>query len=80
MSGTNSYQDLFEKAACCVAIPTYNNLKTLPDVLDSVQQYTVNIIVINDGSTDGTEEFLKTYENLTVINFPSKLKNPGWFL
>jgi glycosyltransferase involved in cell wall biosynthesis len=58
----------------CVIVPTYNNYKTLARVLDSVLEYTKNVIVVNDGSTDSTAEILKNYSNLTQIHHP---KNAG---
>ncbi|WP_395047323.1 DUF2062 domain-containing protein [Flavobacterium sp.] len=58
----------------CVIVPTYNNHKTLARVLDSVLEYTTNVIVVNDGSTDSTAEILKNYSNLTQIHHP---KNAG---
>lgn len=58
----------------CVIIPTYNNYKTLARVLDSVLEYTPNVIVVNDGSTDSTAEILKNYSNFTQIHHP---KNAG---
>jgi glycosyltransferase involved in cell wall biosynthesis len=58
----------------CVIVPTYNNHKTLARVLDSVLEYTANVIIVNDGSTDSTSEILKGYPNLTQIHFS---KNSG---
>jgi glycosyltransferase involved in cell wall biosynthesis len=58
----------------CVIVPTYNNHKTLARVLDSVLEYTTNVIVVNDGSTDSTVEILKKYSNLIQIHHP---KNAG---
>lgn len=54
----------------CVLIPTYNNAKTLKRVIDGVLEYTENIIVVNDGSTDSTQEILSQYLHITVINLP----------
>lgn len=54
----------------CVLIPTYNNAKTLKRVIDGVLEYTENIIVVNDGSTDSTQEILSQYLQITVINLP----------
>lgn len=51
----------------CVIVPTYNNGKTLRRVLDSVLQYTSNIIVVNDGSTDNTAAILAEYPNLVHL-------------
>src|SRR4051794_14530757 len=40
------------------AIPVYNEERHLAHVLDEVRPYAANILVINDGSTDGTGELL----------------------
>lgn len=51
-----------------IIICTYNRKQFLPETLESIfnQQYSpVEIIVIDDGSTDDTEELIKTYsENI----------------
>ena len=60
----------------CVLIPTYNNHKTLSRVLDGVLQYTQNVIVVNDGSTDTTAQILSKYPQLTVLTL-SKNKGKG---
>jgi uncharacterized protein (TIGR03546 family) len=59
---------------CCVIVPTYNNDRTLKQVLDGVLQYTQSIIVINDGSTDGTSKILFQYPQLVLIQMD---KNKG---
>lgn len=58
----------------CVIIPTYNNHKTLKRVIDGVLQYTTNIIVVNDGSTDSTSEIINSY---SIIDSISISKNQG---
>lgn len=59
----------------CVLIPTYNNHKTLQRVVDGVLQYTTNVIVINDGSTDTTPEILKQYSQIEILSvYPNKGK------
>ncbi len=55
---------------CCVIIPTYNNEKTLKEVIEGVLNYTSNIIIVNDGSTDNTSTILKEYSNLIQIHLP----------
>lgn len=54
----------------CVIIPTYNNAKTLKRVIDGVLEYTSDIFIINDGSTDETSEILKNYLQINLINLP----------
>ncbi|MGE5528335.1 MAG: glycosyltransferase family 2 protein [Patescibacteria group bacterium] len=44
-----------------VIIPTFNNDRTLEKVLLSTLEYTANIIVVNDGSTDRTGAILERY-------------------
>lgn len=59
---------------CCVIIPTYNNHKTLKRVIDGVLEYTQNVLVINDGSTDTTVEILAWFSNIEQVHIP---KNKG---
>ena len=59
----------------CVVIPTYNNEKTLATVIDSVLEYGVAIVVVNDGSTDRTNAILDPYkEKIKIVSYP---KNRG---
>lgn len=57
----------------CVIIPTYNNEKTLSRVLNKTLEFTSNIIVINDGSTDSTEQILNNYPQIILINQPKNM-------
>lgn len=54
----------------CVVIPTFNNSKTLKRVIDGVLDYTQNIIVVNDGSTDSTSLILNDFAQISIINLP----------
>jgi glycosyltransferase involved in cell wall biosynthesis len=74
MKPTLSQHDLPDSTSFCVIVPTYNNHKTLKKVLDSVLDFTPNVIIVNDGSTDSTPEILKSYSELTQIHHP---KNSG---
>ena len=54
-----------------VIIPTYNRAHILPRALDSVlaqTQLPIEIIVVNDGSTDGTKSVLSNYSGLKIID------------
>jgi glycosyltransferase involved in cell wall biosynthesis len=65
----------FKSEHCCVLIPTYNNSATLKNVIENVSLYTDNIIVVNDGSTDSTEEILRSFPGLDVLSYsPNKGK------
>lgn len=68
-----SQQELIDSTSFCVIVPTYNNHKTLKRVLDSVLNFTSNVIIVNDGSTDETSEILKSYSQLTQIHHPKNI-------
>lgn len=60
-----------------VIIPTYNREKYLKELLDSIKdKKNIEIIVIDDASTDNTKELLKKYNqnNITII---TNKKNKG---
>lgn len=63
-------QNAISEKKICVLVPTYNNEKTLNRVIDGILEYTRNIIVVNDGSTDSTSEILSHYYQIQVINLP----------
>jgi glycosyltransferase involved in cell wall biosynthesis len=55
----------------CVVIPTYNNSQTLEQVIVATLEYTANVIVVNDGSTDQTGRVLERYQDrIEIITFP----------
>lgn len=63
-----------EKFNCCIVIPTFNNAKTLSNLLLDLSILSDRLIVVNDGSTDETSEVLGQYENTGIIQFE---KNRG---
>ncbi len=69
----SQYQSSFEEYNACVIVPTYNNAGTLAAVLASVLEYTHRVIVVNDGSTDRTNEVLATFPGLDVVSFPKNM-------
>ncbi|OXB02758.1 DUF2062 domain-containing protein [Flavobacterium pectinovorum] len=73
MQSTLSQQELLNSTNFCVIVPTYNNQKTLKKVLDSILDFTQNIIIVNDGSTDETSEILKQYSQFTQIHHPKNI-------
>ena len=50
-----------------VAIPVYNESKTLLTVLRQVRQYANRIVVVDDGSTDDTPQLLDAEPGISVI-------------
>ena len=64
----------FNELYCCVIIPTYNNQKTIGNIVRESLTYTNHIIVVNDGATDDTPIILKQFENkITIIHQPKNL-------
>jgi glycosyltransferase involved in cell wall biosynthesis len=49
------------------AIPVYNEERHVEGVLREVRRYSPHILVVNDGSTDGTGELLAREEGLHVV-------------
>jgi glycosyltransferase involved in cell wall biosynthesis len=58
-----------QAANVCVLIPTYNNAGTVADVIKSVLDYTPHIIVVNDGSTDDTQQLLPQFSSIQLISY-----------
>jgi glycosyltransferase involved in cell wall biosynthesis len=52
------------------AIPVYNEERHLEHVLHEVRRYTPQILVVNDGSTDGTAALLARHPGVTVLAHP----------
>ncbi len=49
------------------AIPVYNEARYVESVLGEVRRYSPRILVVNDGSTDGTADILAHQKGLEVI-------------
>jgi glycosyltransferase involved in cell wall biosynthesis len=72
----SNYFEKFNQLKCCVVIPTFNNASTLAQVLDGILGYTSNVIVVNDGSTDNTQDVLLNFKGIEVLH-NSKNKGKG---
>jgi glycosyltransferase involved in cell wall biosynthesis len=57
------------------AIPVYNEARHVEKVLDGVRPYTSDILLVNDGSTDGTADLLARLDGPRVVTHP---KNRGY--
>jgi glycosyltransferase involved in cell wall biosynthesis len=76
----NDILKIMNQSEICVLIPAYNCEKTVENVVKSVLQYTDNVIVVNDGSTDETENILSPFEKqITLISY-KKNKGKGYAL
>src|SRR5215203_6598861 len=53
-----------------IAIPVFNERKYVEAVLDKVKQFHPDILVIDDGSTDGTAEYLQSRDDIQLIRHP----------
>jgi glycosyltransferase involved in cell wall biosynthesis len=63
-----------DKNDISVIIPTFNRLWCLPQAIESCRnnKFKTEIIVVDDGSTDGTWDWLQTVADITPI------KQPNW--
>lgn len=50
-----------------IAIPVFNERKTVGRVLDKVKRFHPDILLIDDGSTDGTGRFLAARQDIQLI-------------
>lgn len=57
-----------------VVLPTYNNSNTLNAVLEDVGRYTDDILVVNDGSTDNTQQILDSHQIRKINYSPNRGK------
>ena len=72
-------KEKFTALKCCVLLPTYNNSKTLEQVIKDVLEYSNDVCVVNDGSTDNTTEILSRYPTLKVLSYTPN-QGKGWAL
>ena len=64
----------------CVVIPTYNNSGTLRNGVERVLTQCADVIVVNDGCTDGSAEILSSFgSRVTVVDY-GKNRGKGYAL
>lgn len=71
---TIQYRETLSRLKCAVIIPTYNNAGTIGEVIAGVKDYAKDILVVNDGSTDGTSEILHSIPGIEILEYA---KNRG---
>ncbi len=70
-------------AKLSVIIPVYNEIKTIEEILNKVMNASLQegiekeIIIVDDGSIDGTREYLKRLGNQIKVIFHEKNKGKG---
>lgn len=73
------YRTVYDKDLVSVIIPTYNRAETITKVLDAYKEQTystIELIVVDDNSTDNTEEVVKNWGKVKYI----KTTNEGYGL
>ena len=50
------------------ALPVYNEVGYVSEILDQVVQHADHVLVVDDGSTDGTSELLATRRDVQVVS------------
>jgi len=53
------------------AIPVYNEVRYIEKVLAEVRRFSPDILLVNDGSSDGTTEVLAKQRDVTVLTHPT---------
>ncbi len=64
-----SQHHIFERLKVCILVPTYNNAKTLENLLNDLKVFDAYIIVVNDGSTDDTENILLKFAGIHSVSY-----------
>ena len=64
-----SILDTLRARAICVVIPTYNNAATIERVVKGCLDYCLDVIVVNDGSTDATHDILAGINGITCLEY-----------
>jgi glycosyltransferase involved in cell wall biosynthesis len=73
MPNFSDYKRKFHEYKICIIVPSYNNAGSIKQVITDVLQYTGQVIVVNDGSTDDTSRLLQSYEHLDVITLTKNM-------
>lgn len=74
-----AYKQKFKELKCCVLVPTYNNSTTIGAVILGLLDYTDDICVVNDGSTDNTLQILSQFPQIKLHSYQKNV-GKGWAL
>jgi len=56
---SRSHRDGHSGLKVCILVPAYNEVKTIADVVKGCLKHVSDVVVVDDGSTDGTGELAK---------------------
>ncbi len=70
MRKTNSYPGT---ESVLLAIPVFNEYKYIDTIIKAVRRFASNILVIDDGSSDGTSALLSRYDFLTILSHKTNM-------
>lgn len=73
------HKNRFKALKCCVLIPTYNNSTIIAKVIADVLEYSDDVCVVNDGSTDNTLDVLSQFPQIKLHSY-AKNRGKGWAL
>ena len=74
-----TYKAKFKALKCCVLMPTYNNATTIGAVIQDVLQYSDDVCVVNDGSTDNTLQVIAQFPGIKIHSYTQN-QGKGWAL
>lgn len=57
---------ILKELKTCVIVPVYNNVGTIKDVVHRTLKFCKDVIVVDDGSTDGSSDSLKGLDTVVV--------------
>lgn len=73
MQSAKSYRERLKALNAVIIVPTYNNNGTIGQVISDIKEYTHDIIVVNDGSTDNTLEILQDIEGIRIETYEKNM-------
>ena len=67
------------KVTLSVIIPVYNEIRTIEEILRRVRAVAIakEVIIVDDGSTDGTREFLRSADGADGVKVIFHARNKG---
>lgn len=74
MDSQLSWKERFDVLGGIIIVPTYNNGQTLESVVFETLKYCSHVLVVNDGSTDQTNEIINRIPDIQTISYT---KNKG---